>query len=142
MAYPTYEAHELAISLAGDLHAPAAARVALGRIPGLDRDSRETLALLVSELVTNSVVHGGLAANSRVTLTVSVSDAIAVAVSDPGGGFSRRAFGPRREGEGGWGLQLVERLARRWGIDAGPPTMVWFELERAAAGRRRRLTAS
>jgi anti-sigma regulatory factor (Ser/Thr protein kinase) len=138
MSHSTYSSRGLAVSLGPDVNAPAAARAALGRLSGLDPDAREKLTLLVSELVTNSVLHGRLTAKSRITLTVSVGDVVAVAVSDPGCGFTDAAIGPRREHEGGWGLHLVERLAGRWGIDHGPPTRVWFELDHALAGAERR----
>jgi hypothetical protein len=31
---------------------------------------------------------------------------------------------------GGYGLQIVERMADAWGIEGGRDTMIWFELAR------------
>ena len=89
----------------------------------------ETMRLLVTELVANSVRHTG---SDRVRLKVLVGrSAVLVEVSDSGPGFDYR---PRRRtdaDESGWGLFLVERLAHRWGVGRdGPSTRVWFELRR------------
>ena len=34
--------------------------------------------------------------------------------------------------EGGWGLYLLDRVARRWGVHEGS-THVWFEIARGGA---------
>ncbi|HZB30327.1 MAG TPA: ATP-binding protein, partial [Streptosporangiaceae bacterium] len=53
-----------------------------------------------------------------------------VSVSDSGPGFHWRPPDPRRPPEeGGYGLVLVDRMARRWGVEPGADsTTVWFEL--------------
>ena len=91
-------------------------------------DLEDTVTLLVSELVTNAVVHGGGEVEVLVRLLpgsvrVEVRDASAVApiprVADD-------------EDTSGRGLALVETLARRWGVDpvAGGGKAVWFEVDR------------
>ena len=37
---------------------------------------------------------------------------------------------PHSDGSGGWGLQLVDRVASTWGVKVDEPTCVWFELAR------------
>jgi hypothetical protein len=37
---------------------------------------------------------------------------------------------PRGDGSGGWGLQLVDRVASSWGVRVDGTTCVWFELAR------------
>ena len=73
------------------------------------------MALLVSELINNAVLHGGAAANDKVTLRISVApERVRVEVSDAGVGFRR--VDPQRpspDGTGGYGLVLVEMLASR-----------------------------
>ena len=114
----------------GGPEAPSLARRALARLRGdLDPPLMETMRLLVTELIGNSVRH---TPSDSVGLKVLVGrSAVLVEVSDSGPGFEYR---PRRRGdaeESGWGLFLVERLAHRWGVGReGRATRVWFELLR------------
>lgn len=86
----------------------------------------ETLGLLVSELVTNAIVHGG---DGEFEVRVEVDDdAVRVAVSDRGNGFVPHPRALDSDEIGGWGLYLVEQLASTWGVSAGERTTVWFEL--------------
>jgi anti-sigma regulatory factor (Ser/Thr protein kinase) len=90
--------------------------------------------LLVSELVTNAVRHANLDAGDVIGLVVEVADhALRVEVHDPGGGFVPTAPSPDPTRPSGWGLYLVAELADRWGVDSDETTLVWFELDRAAA---------
>jgi anti-sigma regulatory factor (Ser/Thr protein kinase) len=112
--------------------APAAARQSLDRLAGrLDPAGLETMRLLVSELVTNSVRHARLEHTGWINLSVEEhSDAVRVAVTDPGVGFDERPGPPQPGDPSGWGLHLVEQLADRWGISRDGETKVWFEIER------------
>jgi len=107
-----------------DEQAPAAARRALDGLTASD-EQRLDAELLLSELVTNSVRHGR---GERVVVLIDADDAGALRceVVDDGVGFVPRG---RREDQniGGWGLDLVERLAMSWGVREGS-THVWFEL--------------
>ena len=102
--------------------APARARreiAGLGLVPANAGD----LQLLVSEVVTNAVRHGGADDDAHVIVeVVAERRCICVRVLDGG----RRVPAPREPGEqGGFGLHLVEALAARWGAAPGE---VWFEL--------------
>src|SRR4051812_15270002 len=72
--------------------------------PFVDAETAGDLGLLVSELVTNSVVHGGGA--SRVRVDVVFGERIRVEVVDFGSGFR---FRPHQDvgDRGGFGLVLV-----------------------------------
>jgi anti-sigma regulatory factor (Ser/Thr protein kinase) len=121
----------LAMRIAGGPDAAAKARRAISSLRGdLDPSVRETLRLLVTELVGNSVRH---AAADAVTLRVEVGPtAVLTEVTDSGPGFDPARAGAPREDHSGYGLFLVERLAARWGVArAGRATRVWFELPRA-----------
>jgi len=87
------------------------------------------LALVLTELVSNAVVHGQGEVLLRLRLD---TDTVRGEVIDQGQGFERemRVRGP--EELGGRGLMLVERLTSRWGIHEGT-THVWFELPAHAA---------
>ena len=106
------------------------ARQTIDRLVGeVDPEQLEALRLLVSEMVTNSVRHGEGAETVDVRLWLR-RGVIRVEVEDRGRGFLPRGV-PRESG--GWGLVLVDRLARRWGVRSGPQTTVWLELDRYAS---------
>ena len=111
--------------------APAEARRSLERVVGgVDREALETLQLLVSELVTNSVRHAQLEGGAEIGVRVEAdARAIRVAVSDPGKGFDVPEGVPAAGSPSGWGLFLVEQMAERWGVDRDGETRVWFELD-------------
>jgi anti-sigma regulatory factor (Ser/Thr protein kinase) len=106
---------------------------------------RDVVALLVSELVTNAVVHS---ASGRADGTLLVGYQLARDKLDPGHLRLRvevRDLGapgyPRRcrhalESNGQRGLEVVEALASRWGVGRHPRgRAVWFELELALVDR-------
>ncbi len=120
------------VQLTGGPGAPAEARRALrdrlrDRVP---RRLVEDAGLLVSELVTNSVMHGRVGAGARVDLRLGVNDRrVRIEVRDPGRGFAAAGAEAGADDPGGYGLYLVTQLADAWGIAAeGDPTTVWFEL--------------
>jgi len=97
-------------------------------------DLTDTVTLLVSELVTNAVVHAGSDVEVMVRLTAT---AARVEVTDA----STNGVAPRQataEEDSGRGLALVGNLARRWGVRAAPGggKTVWFEIERPPADGR------
>jgi anti-sigma regulatory factor (Ser/Thr protein kinase) len=112
-------------------NAAATARRGLAGLRGdLDPPLMETLRLLVTELVTNSVKHTGA---DSVQLKVLVGrTAVLTEVTDAGPGFDPETTGTPTTDHNGWGLFLVERLAERWGVssDGDGHTKVWFELRR------------
>ena len=96
----------------------------------LDPPLMETLRLLVTELVTNSVRHTDA---PRITLRVAIGkSAVLTEVTDEGPGFDPEALDEAGSDTRGWGLFLVQRLAKSWGVkDDGTSKRVWFELRRA-----------
>ena len=86
---------------------------------------QEVAALLTSELVTNAVVHAGGAIRIRVAGGAST---VRIAVEDT----SPAKPQPREAGDRavtGRGLNLVDQLAVRWGVDdVDGGKVVWFEL--------------
>jgi anti-sigma regulatory factor (Ser/Thr protein kinase) len=94
--------------------------------PALAGRELDTAKLLISELVTNAVVHGEGSITMRVDLDVS---RLLVEVIDEGSGFARAVQARDLPQTGGWGLKFVESESSRWGIREGT-THVWFELER------------
>lgn len=98
----------------------------------IDETTIEDVALLVSELVTNSYRYGNLGPNDTISLHVTQEgNTVRVEVTDAGRGTTVPA--PRTPStDGGWGLEIVRRKSARWGVDKGRgATTVWFELETA-----------
>jgi len=94
-----------------------------------DPNTFETLRLLVSELVTNSVRHGTGEGSEDLELSVwATRERIRVEVSDDGAGFAPVPRAGNADQESGWGLHLVEALSDRWGTDRNGWMHVWFEL--------------
>jgi anti-sigma regulatory factor (Ser/Thr protein kinase) len=122
----------LSRSFTADRRAPGAARQVVDEVcSGIPSDLRDDIRLLVSEVVTNSVIHGSPEADAEVELDVwATGDAVRVAVKDSGPGFEPPQA-PRRPEYSGWGLMMVDQLADRWGVDLDGHTEVWFELRRA-----------
>jgi anti-sigma regulatory factor (Ser/Thr protein kinase) len=121
----------LELELKRDLRAPSIARTAASeRCDRLELSSSlcHTLTLLVSEIVSNAVLHSRAPEDSPILFTTSVtSDVIRVTVTDMGDGFAPE---PRKAGTkyGGYGLYILDKAARRWGVDRVGGTRVWFEL--------------
>jgi anti-sigma regulatory factor (Ser/Thr protein kinase) len=129
----------LSCGLPPDATAPGLARRAVaGLPPGLVADPGD-LRLMVSELVTNSVRHGGLAPSDRIQLQVFEMDpGIHVEVRDPGSGYAEasEALGsiPEPPGpdeplaEGGFGMMVTAALSDRFGVRRDEGTVMWFEV--------------
>jgi anti-sigma regulatory factor (Ser/Thr protein kinase) len=118
------------LRLSGGPAAAAVARRHLARLRGdLDPPLMETMRLLVTELVANSVKH---ARADHVELKVLVGrTAVWIEVLDEGPGFEPVPRDGDSRDDSGWGLFLVERLSNRWGVVRdGSATRVWFELLR------------
>jgi anti-sigma regulatory factor (Ser/Thr protein kinase) len=92
----------------------------------LDPRELEDARLLTSELVTNAVVHG----RGGIELIALLDDArLTIEVTDHGEGFERTIHRGDLNPLGGNGLNIVDALASRWGIDDGS-SHVWVELAR------------
>ena len=125
---------ERVIHFYGGPRAVGAARDAvLEYAPDLPAPTLEDIQLLVSEVVTNAVRHGGAGHSTPIEVRiVQELRSFRVEVTDAGPGFERQTPTPRTNG--GWGLLFVDRLATRWNVDRPDGhTRVWFELDVPAA---------
>ena len=103
----------------------------------LDTERIYDLQLLVSEVVTNAVRHGGARHGEQVDLRIALSgEQVRVEVRDPGPGFHDLAPPelPDSDRGGGYGLYLVNLYATDWGVSATEGTCVWFELPTVGSG--------
>ncbi|MFC4123073.1 ATP-binding protein [Nonomuraea zeae] len=91
---------------------------------GLDRSLDDCL-LIVSELVTNAVRHGGSAYALRLEHR---EDRLYGEVFDPGDGRPRACL-PDLDALSGRGLQIVAAIADDWGVAAADGgKIVWFSV--------------
>jgi len=118
------------LELRGGPYAPSLARAGVDEVlcGHLDALDLEDVVVLVSELVTNAVRHGGADEGETIVVHLAIAaDVLRVEVCDDGPGFDpARIPGPRR-GAGGNGLVLVECLSSAWGVNGDDATCVWFE---------------
>jgi anti-sigma regulatory factor (Ser/Thr protein kinase) len=88
-------------------------------------------ALIVSELVTNSVLHANVGINEVMILELTrLDDRIRIAVTDPGSHLEPRMLPIEPMTPGGLGLRVVDAISSDWGVarDASGPTRVWCDL--------------
>ena len=122
--------------LAAHPGSPAQARrLTRARLTGWSvcEDTCDTAALVVSELVTNAIVH--TASTHIVCELLDGDDLVRIAVRDEGcaPGQPHAASRTRPEEEHGRGLLLVDALCHSWGAhENGPGLLVWAELPRTA----------
>jgi hypothetical protein len=121
--------------LAAHPGSPAQARrLTRARLTGWSvcEDTCDTAALVVSELVTNAIVH---TASSVVVCELhDGDDLVRIAVRDQGcAPGDPHPYPQRPEEEQGRGLFLVDALCHAWGAqEHGPGLLVWAELPRKA----------
>ena len=103
------------ISLSPDPRSPARARAfVLSTCTEWECESvTDTASLVVSELVTNALLHAGTGSELRLT---RVGGSLLIGVIDAGGG-SPDVFDAQTEDEHGRGLVLISALSTAWGVD-------------------------
>jgi anti-sigma regulatory factor (Ser/Thr protein kinase) len=90
---------------------------------------RPDLELVITEVVTNAVRHGAPGGALRLAATPKAGF-LCVQVTDEGAGFVPRPGAMASDAHGGFGLFIVERLTRRWGMTREDHcTRVWFEFD-------------
>jgi anti-sigma regulatory factor (Ser/Thr protein kinase) len=123
------------VVIALDVRAPGAARDVVEEC--LERravaSAVESAKLLVSELVTNSLRHGGGAMDEVVVSVELMPDWFRVGVQDSGSDAVIAAHPADLDNGGGFGLNLVQMLSERWGVErlAEGGTQVWAQLLRS-----------
>lgn len=88
------------------------------RQPAVAPDAADTVVLVVSELVTNALRHGGGTCTLELT---AHPDTIEVVVHDPSRHAPRMRTPDLNGGTGGFGWPMVNRLARATAVTRRPP---------------------
>jgi anti-sigma regulatory factor (Ser/Thr protein kinase) len=116
----------------------ALARRELRRLgASLATDRLGDLELVVTELVTNALVHGRGAVRLELALTPF---GVGGHVLDDGPGFAYEPHASAPEEPDGRGLRIVDALTTRWGVEPGR-ALVWFEVDVAAGPAPSRVSA-
>ncbi|MGW3569087.1 ATP-binding protein [Streptomyces sp. NPDC000941] len=92
---------------------------------------KDDLELIISELVTNAVIHAKTARGREIALTFDLNPRrLRVEVKDSGDGCPRCSpNGEESESESGRGLAVVEALAEKWGVSERViGKIVWAEM--------------
>ena len=112
---------EMNLTLDTTEEAPRISRQKLSEIRSEVEPRYDDLALVISELVSNSVRHSG-----QGTVAVSINkqaNRVRLEVRDPGPGFD-----PDHLAGGGMGFKIVSRVADAWGIETDGDCTVWVEV--------------
>ncbi len=121
---------EVTLMLETNEQAPRISRKKLSEVRSDLEPRFDDLALVVSELVSNSVRHSG---DGFVAVSLKKTrDRVRLEVTDAGPCF--HADHPRGDG---MGLQIVSRVADAWGIDNDGDCTVWVEIALASDTRVR-----
>jgi anti-sigma regulatory factor (Ser/Thr protein kinase) len=92
-----------------------------------DADTLEAVELVVSELVTNAVLHGP-GEPIKLRLAVDSSGGVAGEIEDQGHGVIEIRKQDVGTAVGPLGLRVVDELTSAWGVTPGS-TRVWFRVE-------------
>jgi histidine kinase-like protein len=88
---------------------------------------------VATEIIGNAVRHGNLGEADRIVVSGTVDDArdvVRIRIEQPTPLTGALAH-PEPDPEAfGIGLRIVDALTTQWGLDEGPPGVVWFEVDR------------
>jgi anti-sigma regulatory factor (Ser/Thr protein kinase) len=120
--------------IAGSVDASATTREVLDGwlSAAVGEDTANAVRLAASELATNAVRHGRLPPDTEMRLLVDVDDrTVRVALEQPTSATGAAVVAPEDRRLGGFGLAIIDSMTDAWGVDAGPPGSVWFEVDRS-----------
>jgi anti-sigma regulatory factor (Ser/Thr protein kinase) len=106
-----------------------ARRFVVATLDDVPQDRLDVVAVLVSELATNAVLHARTAFEVVVQMNGPTSP-IRIEVTDSGEGHPVQ-LDPTLDELRGRGLKIVSAFAQRWGVDSAPEEgrkTVWFEV--------------
>jgi anti-sigma regulatory factor (Ser/Thr protein kinase) len=100
---------------------------------------KDDFVLMVSEAVSNAVLHARPMADGWIGLSFENHDGTLRGVVTDGGSWSSASGGGSWSAAEGarlhhYGLSIIDKLSSRWGVSVDGVTNVWFEVD-AKAGR-------
>lgn len=115
---------QITLQLEPGAHAPRASRSRLKELQEDLEPKYSDVAIVVSELVTNSVKHGNGTEEIYIEVTAE-KERISVIVTDGGPCFSKEA-----SRNGGMGLEIVDQIAERWEVERSDGCQVRVEISK------------
>lgn len=115
---------QITLQLEPSAHAPRVSRSRLEELQDALEPKYSDVAIVVSELVTNSVKHGNGTQEISVEVTAG-RERISVVVTDEGPCFTKEA-----SRNGGMGLEIVDQIAERWEVLGNDGCQVRVEISR------------
>lgn len=116
--------------LSVDTEAPGTARGLVREAVGLELPAErvDALLLLVTEVVTNAILHGPPEPDGKIGLRLERDGRIVRIIAiDDGHHFSPELAEPGDPPH--FGLYLVDSLADRWGVSIDGEKAIWFEID-------------
>ncbi len=126
-------ASEHTFELPATAAAAGMARRELASISGVSGELAYKALLMASELIAVYIADVEPAPDAKLRLSVRVTpQRVRIEVGGRPPGVAPDALLHAREAPslGGFGLQIVERMADAWGVEGARDTMIWFELLR------------
>jgi anti-sigma regulatory factor (Ser/Thr protein kinase) len=123
----------ISLRIRGGMDAPGRARRSVLSQLGshIAQTTASDVALVVSELVTNSVLHANVGPRGTLTVELTRLDGrLRISVIDPGSRLEPRILPPDHDRVGGMGLFIVNELSEAWGVarDGIEGTRVWCDI--------------
>lgn len=132
LADPPDPRASISVRVRGGSGAPLRARrLVLPQLGHLTETGAADVALILSELVTNSVLHANVGPDQTVTIEcMPLPDRLRITVTDPGSPLEPHVRPSGRDADGGYGLAIVAAVCLAWGVmrDAAGTTTVWCDL--------------
>jgi anti-sigma regulatory factor (Ser/Thr protein kinase) len=126
-------ASEQVFALPATAAAAGMARRELAAIPGISGELAYKALLMTSELIAVYVAGTEPAPEATLRLSVRVTpERVRIEVGGRPPGVAPDALLHDRDAPslGGYGLQIVQRMADAWGVEGANDTTIWFELLR------------
>jgi anti-sigma regulatory factor (Ser/Thr protein kinase) len=115
--------------------APALARQALDGWLGemVGEETADDVRTVTTELIGNAVRYAGLEEDDKIVLLGAIDelhDIVRIEIEQPTPLSETLVEAAGRRDGYGLGLRIVDAVVTEWGLDAGPPGVVWFEVDR------------
>ena len=96
-------------------------------------DTADDVRAVATEIIGNAVRHGNLGEADKIVVSGTVDDlhdVVRIEIEQPTPLAGALAHSEPDHEAFGMGLRIVDGLTTQWGLDEGPPGVVWFEVDR------------